>query len=91
MDKIHVLQALPKAPGLVGNPAADPVCKRGHSTTPALNSGVLRGKTPKRRFAHFFAVEKVGRIRRCETSPSFWQGLPRKAGRVRGHEISPSR
>ena len=85
MDKIHVLQALPKAPGLVGNPAADPVCKRGHSTTPALNSGVLRGETPRRRFAHFFAVEKVGRAgsrnappRRAGTLP-LRQALPKAA------------
>ena len=51
---------LSRAPGSVGNPAADIVSKINPSTTLFQKFGVLRGGAPKCPFAYFSGMGKVG-------------------------------
>ena len=81
-----------RLPGLVGNPAADTVTYVNPSTTLFQKIGVLRGGTPKWRFAHFFAMEKVGRARGHEIPPPLESGTPPPAGlpkEAQDHSHSP--
>ena len=81
-----------RVPRSVGNPAADTVTYVNPSTTLFQKIGVLRGGTPKWRFAHFFAMEKVGRARGHEIPPPLESGTPPQARlpkEAQGHGHSP--